>query len=213
MYHINIFKNKVLYKKLKSFKSYDRAKKYYENKLTESNSIFFDVQIKNTKKVNYEIMLIEENSNVNQTSLFKIDEFGRNVKIKTDSENFLILEIKNYKIPEKVFDLKKNKKITFSELVNSYLRTKDLKVVHSINNKIIVQKDLVYNLFSCKDEIESLRFLSELSKYCIQNDRKDVMVVNDTSVPQKKFIYNELENMGYSRNMLYRKKTTHSERR
>lgn len=211
-YQIHIFKNKTLYKKLKKFKSYERAKKFFDSKLKESENVFFDIKIQNTKSVKFELLFIEEKNN-NQELLFKVDEFGRNVKIKTDTNDFTIIDIKPYKIPDKVFDLKQKKKISFNELILNYLKYKELKVVYLINNKIIIQRDSNYYLFSCKDENESIRFLSDLSNYCIQNDRKDIMVVLDTSIPQKKIIYKELEDLGYSRKMLYRKKTTHSERK
>jgi len=212
LYHIHIFKNKVLYKKLKTFKSYDRAKKFFDKKYQESEKIYFDVQIKNTKPIKFELLLVEDNQ-TGQPKLFKVDELGRNVKIVTDTNQFSIIDVKPYKIPEKIFDIKKKKKVTLLDFVNDYLKFKELKVVYSINNKIVVQKDDKYTLFSCKDELESLRFLDGVSKYSLNNGRKDIMVVIDTSTPQKKYIYKNLIEQGYNIKMLYRKKTTHRERK
>lgn len=211
-YKIHIFKNKSLYKKLKSFKSFDRAKKFFDSKVDESNKVYFDIQIKNTKPVKYEILLVEDNES-KQTSLFRIDELGRNVRIKSDTNEVSILDVKPYKIPEKIYDIKNNKKITLSEFVIKYLKFKELKVVYSLNNKIILQRDDNYFLFSCKDESESLRFLESISKIMLSDGRNDIMVVLDVSVPQKKYIYKNLIEQGYDIKMLYRKKTTHRERK
>ena len=211
-YHIKIFKNQVLYKHLRTYKSYSKSLEFFKKKVEESNERFFEVQVKNTRPTKYEILLVEEKKLLHET-LFKVDEFGRNIKIKTDNNNFTILEVKPYKIEEKVFDLKKNKRITFNEFCNQYLKFKDLKVVYLLNNKIIVQRELNYFLFSCKDTEESMRFLSELSTYCLNNIRRDIMIITDTSVPQKKYIYRELVKIGYDIKMLYRKKTTHQERK
>lgn len=212
MYHINIFKDKVLYKKLKSYKSIDRAKKYFNNKVKDSNNSFFETQVKNTRPTIYEILLIED-SVTDRSPIFRIDEYGRNIKIKTDVNNVRILDVKPYKVPDKIYDLKKDKKITFNDFCNTYLKFKDLKVVFSLNNKIVVQRDINFYLFSTKNCSESIRFLNDLSKFCLNNGRQDVMVVIDTSVPQKKFLYKELVNIGYDIKMLYRKNTTYSERK
>lgn len=212
LYHIHIFKNKVLYKKLKSFKSYDRAKKYFDKKLKESDKVYFDIQVKNTKPIKFELLMVEDNQS-EQPKLFKVDELGRNVEIKTDTNQYTILDVKLFKIEEKIYDIKKQKKVTLIDFVTDYLKFKELKVVYNINNKIILQRDDKYVLFSCKDETESLRFLDGLSKYSLDNGRKDVMVVIDTSTPQKKYIYKNLIEQGYDIKMLYRKKTTHQERK
>lgn len=201
-----------MYKKLKSYKSYENAQNFYNKKIEESQKIFFETKIQNTKDVKFEIVLTE-NKNTKQTSLFVTDELGRNIKVKTDDSNFTILKIFEYKISDTIYDIQKKKKINFIEFCEKYLKFKDLKVVSSLNNKIVVQRDDNFSLFSCKDENESHRFLDELSKYMLQNKRSDIMIVFDTSIPQKKFLYKKLIESGFELKMLYRKKTTHSLRK
>lgn len=194
------------------YKSYENALDFYNKKLEDSKNIYFETKIQNTKEVKFELVLTE-NKNNKQTTLFVTDELGRNVKVKTDDSNFSILKISEYKVPDTIFDIQKKKKINFVELCEKYLKYKDLKVVSSLNNKIVVQRDENFNLFSCKDENESYRLLENLSKFLIENKRADIMVVHDTSVPQKKFLYKKLIECGYDLKMLYRKKTTHSLRK
>lgn len=79
-------------------------------------------------------------------------------------------------------------------------------MISKINNKIVVQNDLDINLFSCKTDEESERFLTNLQSV---SEFKNFMVVFDVSSAQKKYLYGILSEMGFDKKMLYRKSTTH----
>jgi hypothetical protein len=64
-------------------------------------------------------------------------------------------------------------------------------------------------LFSLKSVYDAERFLNNLEKYMISNNKKNCLIVKDDSSPQKKYLYEVLSNLGYDKNMLYRKSTTH----
>ena len=84
------------------------------------------------------------------------------------------------------------KKITANEFITQYLKSDGLKMISSLNNKIIVQKDEVINLFSLKNEFESSRFIDCLSLHFFKIKRGDCLFIKDTSSAQKKYLYNLL---------------------
>ena len=77
-------------------------------------------------------------------------------------------------------------------------------MLSKINNKLVVQKDEDFKLFSFKNESDVERFIESLMT--ITNN---FMFVSDVSSPQKKYIYKILQENGFSKQMLYRKFTTH----
>jgi RAB protein geranylgeranyltransferase component A len=68
------------------------------------------------------------------------------------------------------------------------------------------------NRFSLKNKEDSERFLEVLENYYRDNKRLDAMFVRDVSSAQRKWIYNTLEEKGFSKKRLYRLKTTFSKR-
>jgi hypothetical protein len=101
-------------------------------------------------------------------------------------------------------------------LLRSFLKTycnkKDFKSIFSLNNKVVVQVDDNFNLFSLKNSIDSHRFITVLESYFMNNGRKDAMFVKDTSTVQRKWLYNILEENGFDRKKLYKQVTTYSKR-
>jgi hypothetical protein len=71
-----------------------------------------------------------------------------------------------------------------------------------------VQSDDQINLFSLKNEYDCNRFIDSLSNYLMVNGRIDTILVKDSSLSQKKYLYDLLESNGYSKSILYRKFTT-----
>ena len=118
-------------------------------------------------------------------------------------------KIEKYKIPEKVYHITKKEKISSELLISKYLKGDSLKVVSKLNNKIIIQDDDTYNLFSLKSVYDAERFLINLEKYMIENHKTNCLIVKDSSIQQKKYLYEVLSNLGYNKDMLYRTSTTH----
>lgn len=204
-YSVILFKNNKKKKILKSFITENKAKEYYERKLTESSNVLFKVRFENGKECDYKLALVSKQSPSEQ--IFYTDEFGRNIIInpKVDEEKYII-KIKDYSIEEKIFDLNKNIKITTSELIKNYLDNKNFYMISKINNKVVIQNDLDVKLFSCKTEYESQRFLENLQ---MVSEVKNFMIVFDVSSAQKKYLYEILSEFGFDKQMLYRKSTTH----
>jgi hypothetical protein len=141
--------------------------------------------------------------------IYMTDDMGRNIRVKLEDDNMTLFQIKQYRKEESIFDVSKNKKITTNELISQYLKGDGLKMISSLNNKIIIQKDEVINLFSLKNESESSRFIDSLSSYFFKIKRGDCLFIKDTSSAQKKYLYNLLESNGIDKKLLYRKFTTY----
>jgi hypothetical protein len=207
-YTIILFKNKERYKIIKNYKTYKNALPFFNSKVKESNEVVFDVQTENGRDVNYEIALIEKTSE-KLFPIYRTDEMGRNIPVQLNDPNYAILKIEKYNIPEKVFHISKKQKISSEKLINTYLKGDSLKLVSKLNNKIIIQDENIYNLFSLKSIYDADRFLINLEKYMISNNKSNCLIVKDSSREQKKYLYEILENYGFSKQYLYRSSTTH----
>jgi len=207
-YAVVIFKNKSLKKILKEFITFKKAKLYLDELKKESDNVLFDTLFENGKQCRYEIALIE-NSNSKLIPVYLTDEMGRSQKVKLEQSGKTITEITLYKKEEKLFDLDQNKKITTIELLKKYLKGDGVKLISALNNKIIVQNDDDFKLFSLKNESEVSRFLDFLTTYFQKNNRRDCLIVKDTSSAQKKYLIGLLSSQGFDKKQLYRKTTTH----
>ncbi len=179
--------------------------------MSNNNNIIFEKKIQNTNEVNYELGLLTNNSKI-QKSLFITDEMGRNNIVNLDDPDYIFLKIKKYKIEEKIFDWQKKIKITFNEFILNYCNNFDLKNIFTLNNKLCLQVEYDVFIFSLKDKSESKRFLDVIEYYFIDNKRFDGIFVKDTSITQRKWLYDVLETKGFDKKKLYRIKTTFSRR-
>jgi hypothetical protein len=206
-YLVVLFKNKKRKKIINKFVTFSRAKQYYDKLLKESNEVLFNVEIENGVDVRYELGLIE--MSVNQLiPVYMTDEYGRSSKVKLEGEGMTLFKIDYYKKEEMIYDLSKKKKITTQQLIKTYLKGDGLKMISSLNNKIIVQEDEKINLFTLKTESESSRFIDCLSSHFFKIKRGDCLFIKDNSSAQRKYLFNMLESFGIDKKILYRKFTS-----
>lgn len=206
-YLVVLFKNKERKKIINKFKTYERADSFYKKLLKENESVVFDTKVENARPCDYELCLLQKGDD-NFDKLFVRDDFGRQILIKLDDPDYKIIQVSKYKVPEKIFDVDKNKKITTEEFIKKYLPKNSIKLISRLNNKVVVQNDSDVKLFSLKDENESRRFLEDLNDHLIDTGRGDSIIVIETSKPQKKYLYDVLSGMGISKQSLYRRSTT-----
>ena len=186
-----------------------KASDFYKNLLDENQDVIFDIKTQNGKPVNYELALLEKKGN----QLFPIytkDEYGRNVKLEFDSDEYNIIKISEYREPELIHDYQTKNKINVNTFLSKYLSKQGVKMVSKLNNKIIVQNEEDINLFVLKSDNDALRFIESLTERFVKLKRGDCMFVNDSSAPQKKYLYTLLEEKGFNKDFLYRKETTYS---
>jgi hypothetical protein len=206
-YNIIIFKNKKKKKILKEYETLVNAKSYYEKILAKSKEILFDIKFENGLNVSYELALVETDS-FQKDPIYSTDEFGRNFKVVFEDKTLNVISVSQFKKEEKIFDIQDNKRITIDQFIKKYLKLKDVKIVSLINNKIIVQVNEKFNLFTLKSEEDSMRFINCVSKIFFTEKRKDCMFVTDVSSPQKKYLLSLLESEGFDKKILYRQYTT-----
>jgi hypothetical protein len=205
---IVIFKNRTKKRIIKKFKTYENAKKFYQKTLDDNKSVLFGVETENGKNCKYEIGLVTKDKN--DKPLYVKDDLGRQVRIDLDSSEFSIIDINPYKKEEYIYDIKKSKRIKVSSFLRQYLPKVGVKLVSKLNHKISVQNESDINLFSLKSDSDCDRFIDTLSNHFMENGRIDTIFVKDTSVVQKKYLYDLLESNGYSKSILYRRFTTYT---
>ncbi len=179
--------------------------------LLKNGNIYFEKVIENATPSNYELGLLTNKTKIQQ-SLFLTDDLGRNTPVNLENPEYVFLDIKKYKVEETIFDWQTQSKITFLELIKKYGKTKNLKSIFTLHNKICIQIDEDVSIFSLKDKNESDRLLESLQTYFIDNSRVDAIFVRDISSAQRKWIYKVLEDKGFDKKRLYRLKTTFSKR-
>lgn len=99
-----------------------------------------------------------------------------------------------------------------TEVIKSYCKQTEMKNIFTLHNKLIIQIDENYFLFSLKNSEDCERALNNLEKYFREKNRRDAIFVKDISTVQRKWIYDILVDKGFSRPRLYRQTTTFSKR-
>ena len=143
------------------------------------------------------------------SSLYVKDDFGRQIKIEMESGDNIITKINQYNIDEVFLDYSTKKKINTSSFIKKYLDPTGLKLVSKLNNKIIVQNDDSYNLFTFKNDSDSSRFIDNISSHFVKSKRMDCLFVKDYDTNQRKYLYSVLVEKGFSKSYLFRQSTTH----
>ena len=204
-FSVIIFKNNKKRKILKSFVTEQKAIQFYEKKLKESSEILFDKQFENGSKCNYKLILTSKVCDVDK--LYYFDDLGRNISINPKiTDNLYIKKINMFNKEEKLYDVQENKKITFNKFVKKYLDKDKTIMLSKLNNKVVVQDDDNYSLFSLKTEDECERFLRIVES---KVEKKNFIIVRDFTSPQRKYLYDLLVEKGFDIDFLYRTSTTH----
>jgi predicted Fe-Mo cluster-binding NifX family protein len=206
-YLVVLFKDKKRKRIIKKFITHKKAKLLYDKMMKESDEVIFNTEVENGNPCKYELGIVEMSSK-QLIPVYITDEFGRSVKVKLEEDGMTLYQIAPYKKEETIYDIDKKKKITTKEFVSKYLKGTGMKMISSLNNKIIVQEEESIHLFTTKSESESQRFLDCLSLHFFKNKRGDCLFVKDHSTPQKKYLYDLLESKGISKKILYRKFTS-----
>ena len=206
-----MFKNKKKKKLIKGYKTESNAKSKFKSILKE-NKVKFPVFYENAEPCNFELGLLT-NQSAYQKSLFTTDDLGRNNVVKIEGESdYIFLDIKTYDIEEKIYDWQTDTRITYDELVSTYCKQNTLKNISTLNNKLIIQIDEKFFLFSLKNTEDSVRLLQTMEDSFMKSGRNDAFFVRDLSTVHRKWMYDLLENYGFDRKKLYRQNTTYSKR-
>jgi len=206
-YLVVIFKNKVKKKIINKFKTKKRAKKFFDDLINKSNNVIFEKRYENGSESFYNLGLLDC-LNKQESKYFK-DDLGRQIKLELEDSDYSIEQIERYRIEETILDYKTKNKITTQQLIKKYLTSSVIKMISKINNKIVIQNDDNYDLFTLKNDIDCERFIDSLSEHFIKIGRGDCILVKDVSTTQRKYLYEILVDKGFSKEYLFRHSTTH----
>lgn len=206
-YLVILFKNKKKRKIINRFITEENAISFFK-KTKNENIVHFEKIIDGYDFCEFELGLARKNDGRFSKYFFK-DDLGRQIKLDLEDPDYELIDISKFKVEEKFVDNQKNKKITLIEFYSDYLSTDTIKLVFILNNKIFVQEDTNFKMFTFKTEEECLRFLDSLSKFLIENEKTNCILINDVSSFQKKYLYDLLESNGFDKSVLYRKFTTY----
>ena len=207
-YFIVLFKNKKKKRIINKFITKKKAIIAYNKLMKKSDEVFFEKKIQNAEECTFELGLISSIRELDSPTYLK-DELGRNQRVYIDNEsNMFFVDIKPYKVEEKLFDISQNKKITIKEFDKKYLSVTGLKIICILNHKIVLQNDTKFYLFSLKDEDEALRFLDSLTNYLNNTNNLSCMILKSRSTTQKKYLYDLLIKNGFEASVLYRQFTS-----
>ena len=150
-----LFKNKIKQKIIKKFKTFKNAQRFIKKLKLESENVIFEKLVEYGKPCKYEIGLVEL-SNKQLFPIYMTDEMGRNVKVKLEDDGMTLSEIFIFRKEEKIFDIQTNKKIDVKLLIKKYIKADGIKMISSLNNKLIIQINDKISLFSLRYSIRSI---------------------------------------------------------
>ncbi len=175
--------------------------------IEESDKVIFPKIVEGTVECKFELGILQDGYK-SEIPQYTTDEFGRNVRIQLIDNKWGIIKLSIYNQEEKVYDVKNKKKITVPQLILKNLRGDGLKMINSLHNKIIIQKDDEFTIYTVKSPSEASRLLDCLTNHFIKLQKKDCLIVKDTSTAQKKYLIDFLSDNGFDKKFLYRQYTT-----
>lgn len=207
-YIVVLFKNREKRKIINKFKTKKKAFDFFNKLEKESQEVVFERKTENGIKCIFELALMEKKE-LSSNKIYIKDELGRTLKVDTDSNDYNIVKVINYKIEEEFLDYHTKKRIDYYTFEKKYLSKSGVKMISKLNNKIVLQYDETFKLFTFKDIDDTERFLSCLEIRMRNLDRIDCIIVSDFSFPQRKYLYNILIDQGFPKSYLQRYSTTH----
>jgi len=204
-YKIVLFRNGERNKVFFSSNSKKSILKKYSQLIEEKKPKFITEYV-SRKKVMFELGLVTLLDTEND--VYSKDELGRVKKVGLGNSEYNILKMVPYWKEELIYDHTTKSKITFINLLFTYLSdSNSFKQVFTLNNKLIIQNDDIFNLFSLKTVADCLRLLAVIELNFIDKGRFDCLLVADTSTVQRKQLYDLLEKQGFSREFLRKQYT------
>ena len=201
-YQIVLFNNKSKKRIVATSRIFTNINKKYKEIHKKSN-VIFPVKYNKKRECVFELALVCVGK-CKKNQIHRRDELGRLTEVTMKNKKYQIIKIKPFDIEEKIYDHQLGRRIEFKELYDRYLNSKNIMQIYSLNNKIVIQNNDLFNLFSLKNVSESSRFLSCIKKYFTDNGKFNFLISRDLSTIQRKELYNLLETKGFCRKLLYK---------
>lgn len=201
-YHIILFNNKRKKKILFSSNLRKTVTQKYKQ-LKKKTSLIFPLKILNREECYFEIALVEKKGGSESGKLVK-DGVGRWTRNVIKNQDYQLIEICDHMVECTLYDHQTKKRVVVQEILSKYLSTVEMTQLFSLNNKIVIQREDVFSLFSLKTVSESKRFMECMSTYFRINGITNCLLVTDFSTIQRKQLYTILENKGFKKSLLYK---------
>ena len=143
----------------------------------------------------------------NHKKVYRKDELGRNVEVNIHIDNYYLMELVPYWVEELIYDHLQKTRIPIDDVIKTYLSNKKFKQVFTLNNKLVIQTDDDFKIFSLKNVDDCSRLLNIIKQLFIDSGRTDCLFVPDSSIVQRKQLYKLLESYGFDRKFLYKQYT------
>ena len=206
-YKIILFKNG---ERLKSFFSSNNEKsiqtKY--NQLIHEKKPKFVIEFISRKKVRFELGIVTtEGGRFSGDTIFVKDSVGRTKKVSLGDSIYNITKLLPYWKEEFIYSHESKNKISFVELMDEHIQIGDFKQVFTLNNKLIIQNEDNFKLFSLKTVSDASRLIDIIEFDVLDSGRIDCLFVRDRDTVQRKQLYTLLEGVGFDRVMLRKQYT------
>jgi len=203
-YKIILFKNGKRVKCFFSSNSYKSILRKYSTIINEKKPKLV-IEYLSRKKVRFELGVVTTESVGG--NIFVKDAIGRTKEVVMGDTTYNIVKLLPYWKEELIYDHTSKSKISYLEFLSLYLNHKDFKQVFTLNNKLIVQNEDYFSLFSLKTVSDALRLIDIIEFELMDAGRMDCLFVRDTNTVQRKQLYDLLERKGYDRGFLRKQYT------
>jgi hypothetical protein len=200
-------------KKIRTLHTYSREydAQYRFNKL-KLNKVDYPKKIvykdKKLVDVQYEILLIKEVTDNEDTKRLVRNNDGKIIEETLDDPNWVIVDKIEYQIEETFNVTGANRKLTafevLSHLVMDGISENNPKQLLILNNKIIVEGNHLH-MVTCKNLTEANRLYNYIRVYCFENKVQNIIFFGSISKRSRKEWYKKLfKHTGIKYNRLYR---------
>jgi hypothetical protein len=203
-YKIVLFRNGERVKCFFSSNRLDSVQNKYNELISEKKPKFI-VEYLSRKKVRFELGIVTT-EDVGDDIYLK-DDMGRTKTVGVSGDEYNMLKLIPYWREEFIYNHQTQSKVSYCEVIDTYLPKDGFKQVFTINNKLVIQNDNEFKMFSLKTVSDAARLIDLIEFDLLDEIRVDCLFVRDTNTVQRKQLYTLLEGAGYERAFLRKQYT------
>ena len=203
-YKIVLFRNGERVKCFFSSNRLDSVQDKYNELISEKKPKFI-VEYLSRKKVRFELGIVT--TEVVGNDIYLKDDMGRTKTVGVSGDDYSMLKLIPYWREEFIHNHQTQSKVSYCEVIDTYLPVDGFKQVFTINNKLVIQNDNEFKMFSLKTVSDAARLIDLIEFDLLDEIRVDCLFVRDTSTVQRKQLYTLLECAGYERAFLRKQYT------
>jgi len=203
-YKIVLFRNGKRVKCFFSSNRLDSVQNKYNELISEKKPKFI-VEYLSRKKVRFELGIVTT-EDVGDDIYLK-DDMGRTKTVGVSGDEYNMLKLIPYWREEFIYNHQTQSKVSYCEVIDTYLPKDGFKQVFTINNKLVIQNDNEFKMFSLKTVSDAARLIDLIEFDLLDEIRVDCLFVRDTNTVQRKQLYTLLEGAGYERAFLRKQYT------